>query len=229
MKKVNTSILFRIIFLWSLYAILPSTVFAQNIEGEDPLFTDCSTTEKEAYKVNSIGIGLGASFIVQRVQYAAPTVGWFGWFDSDLVKKRITPVFTLTFDRMVNDRFSIGGGFAYQEVELEQITNIMYYHVYKYVSLKRINASMRFLFHYRKTEKYNLYSGIRLGLNYNKMYAVSDINGWVNDFSSLEGNQFAVQVVGLGAKYNISPSFHMNAELCLGSPYILHLGLMARF
>jgi hypothetical protein len=211
----------------------PLSLLAQkNKQSKEPLFIEYN--EKEATEVNggklhAIGFGLGVSFIGDRLRFEAPTLGLFGWFDNSLKKISLTPAFSISYAYLLGEKFSIGGGLTYQEVELGQYSTVPYYNIYKYVSMKRLNVSVKFQMNYRQREKYHLYSGIRLGFNYNDVHADSSIEDWDKSFVNMKGYHYAVQIVALGMQVKVSPNIAFNTELCFGPPYTLYLGVMAVF
>lgn len=232
MKSIYKSILFRIVVLLLVLQLAPLCLHAQkNKQGKDPLFIEYNEEEASGLneKEHSIGFGFGASFIGNRLRFAAPTVGYFGWFDNSLTKLRLTPAFSISYAHLLGNKFSIGGGVTYQEVELGQYPKQYYYYSYKFVSMKRLNVSMKFQMSYRQREKYHLYSGIRLGFNYNDIYADSNIEDWAKSFSYMKGYQIAAQVVALGIQVNITSNIAFNSELCIGPPYALYIGMMGLF
>ncbi len=229
MKSDSKSILPRIIVLLIMIQSMSLPLFAQ-IDKQEPLFIEYKGKPSETpEKVHAIGFGLGASFIGNRLRLEAPTIGYFGWFDDGLTKVRLTPALSLSYAHTIGYRFSIGGNITYQEVELRQYADIRYGGYYKYVSMNRLNMSMKFLLNYRQREKYHLYSGIRLGFNYNDIYADSNIEGWADSFTHMKGYQYAAQVVALGIQLNVSPNIAFNSELCIGPPYALYIGMMGFF
>ena len=175
---------------------------------------------QDNYKKSIIGVGMAASLVVQRVQYLSYD-GYFLSFDHSIKVTRITPVFSFSYDYKVNRSFSIGGAFAYQLVELSN----NYIRSYKFVSMERYNVSLRALYYYKKHDHFQLYSGLRLGINSNSIMATSMDAMWVESFDSMKGVQYAPQFIGLGANFNMTPDILIVGEICIGTPYIFYLGM----
>jgi len=148
------------------------------------------------------------------------------------------PAFQGLLDYALLDKLSIGGAFSYQNV-----TTIN--HGYKYIntsgkqvtedvvnSIVLMNFSYRILFHYFDNDKIDLYSGIRMGLNYyQNSHSSNDLNYQINP--SNQSNMFnefgfAPQVIGIGIRMYIYEDLAVNTEFAIGYPSFFSFGLTYR-
>ena len=175
---------------------------------------------QETYKKNIIGVGMAASLAVQRIQYQSPD-GYYILLDHTLTTTKITPVFAFSYDYRVNSSLSIGGALGYQLVEMSN----NYLQEYKFISLERYNVSMRLLYFYKEYERFRLYSGLRLGININSIMAKAVDPSWAENFETMNGIQYAPQLIGIGAQFNMTPDILIVGEICIGTPYVLYFGM----
>lgn len=148
-----------------------------------------------------------------------------------------TPVGQITYSYFVNPQVSIGAAGSYQffRFNLTISPNIDAVDV----DLHRMNAGLRFLYHYMNTDKINLYSGAKLGLTVWKLYAKSDaidqlmnllpVTIPVNPQLSLYSFGFAPQLILFGMDVYFGNHFGINGEICLGPVNSVAGGFNFRF
>ncbi len=145
------------------------------------------------------------------------------------------PAFQGLVDYALLDKLSIGGAFSYQNV-----TAIDYDYDYVNTSGKKVvedvqvsvtlmNFSYRILFHYLDNDKIDLYSGIRMGLNYyQNSNSSNDLNYHVDQTNMFNEFGFAPQVIGLGMRMYIFEDLAVNTEIAIGYPSFFSFGLTYR-
>lgn len=144
------------------------------------------------------------------------------------------PAFLGHLDYAIIDVITIGGAFGYQKV-----TTVERNHTYMNtlgiiktedvnITLTRMNFAYRVLFHYVRNENLDMYSGIRMGLNYYQYSTSSkDINYSLGEESFNEFG-FAPQLIGLGIRLYVVKDLAINTEIGIGWPSFFSFGLTYR-
>jgi len=144
------------------------------------------------------------------------------------------PAFQGLLDYALLDKLSIGGAFSYQSVSNISKNNyvntsgiIVTEDVVNTVTL--MNFSYRILFHYLDNDKIDLYSGIRMGLNYyQNSNSSNDLNYHIDQTNMFNEFGFAPQVIGLGIRMYIFEDLAVNTEVAIGYPSFFSFGLTYR-
>ena len=154
---------------------------------------------------------------------------------SPAVNYKAPPAYQGIVDYALIDKLSIGGAFSYQKVSSINrgytYVNTLGQKVTEDVvnSLTRMNFSYRILFHYVGTDKIDVYSGIRMGLNYYQdSHTSNDLNYKLQTNELFQGFGFAPQVIGLGIRMYIFQDLAINTEIAVGFPSFFNFGLTYR-
>lgn len=135
------------------------------------------------------------------------------------------PVMQLSYDYMITDFLSAGAAGSYQQYKFSDNTGK--------IVLKRMNFALRALFHYGKSDKLDMYSGIRLGMtNWGLDYDVSTGDPTLEALqssNSLTGFHFSPQLVAFGVRGYFTDNIGANLEFAIGAPYYMMGGVNYRF
>ncbi len=136
-----------------------------------------------------------------------------------------TPALQLSYDYMVTDFLSAGGAVSFQQFKFSGTDGTF--------ALRRINFAARALFHYGKSDKLDMYSGVRLGMT-NWAYKI-DITSDDPTLQALQGNGkfsglgFAPQLIAFGIRGYFTDNIGANIEFAVGAPYYMAGGINYRF
>jgi hypothetical protein len=170
-------------------------------------------------------VGLGYSLFNNIIKAALET-------DEEIDVKSV-PTIALTFDHALTDNFSIGLAAAYQNVSAE-FTNTYFddnsnsQTETAKTTLSRINIAIRPLFHYGKSDKLDMYSGLRVGYLFRNVTVESDDPNGVY-LEEFDGNRFALGLVPFGMRYFFSDNLGINMDLQIGTPYVVSGGIAFQF
>lgn len=180
------------------------------------------------------GVNVGASLInmlFKSVSYAD---------DPYWTASQIPPV-QISADYKLADRFSLGLAVSYAHVGIDylnpNLTNAQDGEFRDFsMKLDRINVGLRGLFYYTDHEMFDIYSGLRLGMNiYNYDFNSTDLDFTVDGESPFDGLNFSgkaagfgLQVIGFGANIFPIENVGINLELCIGQPYFATIGVRYR-
>jgi hypothetical protein len=171
-----------------------------------------------------VTVGVGYSFFFDFVESALNVY--------DDVKTTSIPAIALTYDHAITDNFSLGLAFGFQTLSADfhdTYTDINNNIVTDEVSasVTRMNIAMRPLLHYGGSENLDLYSGLRIGLN----SVTTSYESTQDDFEvpNLGGSRVSVGLVVFGMRYFFSDKVGVNFDLQLGTPYIMSVGVAAKF
>lgn len=135
------------------------------------------------------------------------------------------PVMQLSYDYMITDFLSAGAAGSYQQYKFSDNTGK--------IVLKRMNFALRALFHYGKSDKLDMYSGIRLGMtNWGFSYDVDSGDptlAALEGSDSLTGIHFSPQLVAFGIRGYFTDNIGANIEFAVGAPYFMMGGINYRF
>ncbi len=149
----------------------------------------------------------------------------------DGLSTNVIPGMNGTVDFGITDRFSIGIAHFYQSgtakwTSYQDTSGVMQTGDWHY-RLTRQNTALRMLFHLGDNDDLDTYFGIRLGMSYWSQSTNVPDAGSVIDLGVF-GNKFWPQAV-FGVRYFFIPALGVNAELALGFPYYLSVGINFRF
>jgi hypothetical protein len=194
------------------------------------------TTGKVAqaqYNESMAGINVGASMINMLFKT-------FDYADEVGFSTKSIPAIQLSYDRFLNDRFSVGAAMAYSRVSLNyQDPNVPQPVADGEVShfeasLTRVNVAARALFYYTNKDFVNIYTGLRFGINNYGLKASSNDPDFVED-DVFTGGLFSrsmapgAQLILFGANIFPADNFGINLEFAIGQPYFASVGLKYRF
>jgi len=168
--------------------------------------------------------------------FGASLLSWeWSVMTSPAVNYKAPPAYQGFVDYALLDKLSIGGAFSYQKVSsinrgytyvntsgqkvTEDVVN----------SLTRMNFSYRLLFHYVGNDKIDIYSGIRMGVNYYQdSHTSRDLNYNLQVENGFKDFKPAPQIIGLGIRMYIIQDLAINTEIAIGYPSFFSFGLTYR-
>lgn len=183
---------------------------------------------------STAGINVGASVIgllFRAINYADDP----GW------KATQIPTIQGVYDYRVAERFSVGAAASFSHIAVdyvnELIPNDLDGDLQNFeISFTRINIAARGLFYYTTGQSFELYSGVRAGLNIWNIEVDSTDPDFAQGLDPLgEAKMFArtaapgFQLIGLGANIYPTDNIGLNFELCIGQPYFAAVGARFRF
>jgi len=176
--------------------------------------------------------------------------GWFGFFNNTTADITLnndgqgnelnytavfngTPAATLAYDYRFGKTFSLGGAIGLQSLDMSNFRNTSTNELVNgQVDINRIFLSARTLFHYGNNPKWDLYSGIRVGVT------VWNVNSTLERDEFTFGNGFDISggsfilphlvPIPFGVKHYPNERLMVGAELAVGSPHVLALQLGVR-
>lgn len=143
----------------------------------------------------------------------------------------VTPGLSGSVDFGITDRFSLGVAHFYQSANAKwtsytDTANVLQTGDWNY-RLTRQNTALRMLFHLSDNDDLDPYFGIRLGYSYwSQSTNVPDASSFLN--LGVFKSKFWPQAL-FGVRYFFIPALGVNAELALGFPYYLSVGVNFRF
>lgn len=179
------------------------------------------------------GVNMGASLIshiFNAVQLA----------DKTYLESTQIPSLQLSYDYKITRKFSLGvaGSIAFANAKYDNpnFENVVDTALQNFkASLTRYNIALRALYYYDKSDNFDLYSGLRGGLNIWRLKLKSDdpdLELGVNPFNK---GFFAtpvfpgLQVILFGASIYPIETVGINFELAIGQPYYASIGAKYRF
>ena len=176
-----------------------------------------------------IGVNSGLSLINSLI-------GAFDYAEKEGFSTSGLPVLQVSYDRMLNNRFSIGAAVAYSTVTLEyRDPNVKEPIVDNEIShfeasFNRINLAVRSLFYYTSQDRMDIYSGLRVGFHGYSLKASSEDP----DFSPEDVFRKrylatklkpGMQVILFGTNLYPVERLGINFEVSVGQPYFASMGL----
>lgn len=199
------------------------------------LFSGVAQAQYRGGSESAVGVNVGASLVnllFRAVSYADQS----GWKSSQI------PTVQATYDYRVAERFSIGGAvsFSHIGVDYEDVTlpkDSLDGELQNFdLSLTRINIAARAIFYYTTGKSFELYSGLRPGINIWNISADStdpDFQAGLDPLDDVKvfarAARPGLQIIGLGANIYPSDNIGINLELCIGQPYFAAIGMKYRF
>ncbi|RLD53091.1 MAG: hypothetical protein DRI94_00965 [Bacteroidetes bacterium] len=135
-----------------------------------------------------------------------------------------TPAMQLSYDYMVTDFLSAGAAASFQQFKFSDTEGSF--------AIKRMNFAIRALFHYGKSDKLDMYSGIRLGMTnwgYKIDIPTNDPTLTALQDSKFSGLGFAPQLIAFGVRGYFTDNIGANIEFAVGAPYYMMGGVNYRF
>lgn len=183
-------------------------------------------SQEKIYK-STVSIGVGQSMVKTLSDIFLNN----NTFDSTGLNYTALPAFYVNYDFQVNEFFSVGAAGSFQLFKLKNTTTS------EFVQINRTNIGIRALFHYGKSDKMDMYSGVRLSTT---MWDLStnitgdpSVTEFVDDLNSSKFFNKAVviapQIVAFGIKGYFTDMFGAHLEFSIGSPYYLSGGVNMRF
>lgn len=175
------------------------------------------------------GLQLGASlanFILEEAEAGDYKVG-------------ATPTFGLNYDYGINPWFSIGGALSYNNLSVKS-DNISLdlgdqgvYEGRINAKLSRTNVSARTLFHYFNNERFDFYSGLRLGVSIwsGKVESEGTQSLVLEDILQIGGSgaAFAPQLIPFGFRGYLTEQLALGLETGIGPTHYLAVQASFRF
>ena len=183
-------------------------------------------SQDKTYK-STVSIGVGQSMVKALADIFLNNNS----FDSTGLRYTSLPAFYGNYDFQVNEFFSVGAAGSFQLFKLKNTTTS------EFVQINRTNIGIRALFHYGKSDRMDMYSGVRLsttmwGLSTN-ITGDPSVTEFVDDLNSSKFFNKAVviapQIVAFGIKGYFTDMFGAHMEFSIGSPYYLSGGVNVRF
>jgi hypothetical protein len=168
-----------------------------------------SASAQEAEPLRSIvGIHVGPAFVGSL--YLADD----NW-EPEVQQKLVTQ---LTFDYMLRKGFSVGATVAYQSINLSLIDTLNSTAIEE-GKIDRIYVGGRTLWHYGNNEKWDLYSGIKLGL---EIFSPSGIKKNHNEKSIISSKHTrsapGIGIIPIGCRYHLSENLTIGAQFSVWVP-----------
>ena len=135
-----------------------------------------------------------------------------------------TPAMQLSYDYMVTDFLSAGAAVSFQQFKFSDTDGMF--------AIRRMNFAARALFHYGKSDKLDMYSGVRLGMTnwgYKIDIASNDPTLTALQDSKFAGFGFAPQLIAFGIRGYFTDNIGANVEFAVGAPYYMTGGISYRF
>lgn len=147
------------------------------------------------------------------------------------IKMNPTPVIGLGYDYSIVDHFSLGLAANHHSIDIsipytytDNNNDIVMEDMHQYLS--HTNIALRPLFHYGNNDRFDFYSGARLGFSvWSSSFKTTDLNYTTTNERAVI---LALQIL-TGMRAYFTDTFGMSAEFGLGSPYVANIGLNFRF
>lgn len=181
-----------------------------------------------------VGANVGASLIgliFKAVDYA----------DDPYWKASSFPSTQLSFDYKLHERFSIGGAASFSNISVDYnnptIDNVLDGDLQNFkFGFQRINVASRSLLYYVSRDMFDLYSGLRLGVNIWRLSVESTDPDFIEGIEkplpeeiSGRGVFLGVQLIALGTNIYVAEDLGINFEFAIGQPYFAAIGVRYRF
>jgi opacity protein-like surface antigen len=199
-----------------------------------------------------------ADFAKNQLSFSAGLNGWqiVGLLDRvDVAEEfdiRTTGTYGLNYDFFPHKNFSIGASLTTNRLGIRSPQAVLFIRDQSYsgrldCSLRRTNLGLRLLGHYVNNERFGLYSGLRIGLNWYRATAELEtddfqsidvvgaaldwlgLSGLSLNTARLNGTRPTLQVVPLGARFGLTDNIGLHIETALGPTSYLSGGVHARF
>jgi len=213
----------KYIYLISILFISYSSALAQEEVSQSYLSVGVGTGFTQPYYANYGMSAPMSSFIFKLISSNAVVS-----LDDEENQQVQAPAFSFNYDNMLSERFSLGASYTYQKADIK-INSSFIHPETGVLRLTQQNIAIRGFFHYLRRKHFHLYSGLRIGLNFNQIQVESTDSSWSKQFEKIQGMHFAAQIVALAGRVTLFKDYFVNAELCVGPPYLFYLGVGARF
>ncbi len=143
------------------------------------------------------------------------------------------PTIAVTYDYAITDNFSIGLAAAHQSAggefsntflndDLNEVTETAK------TTVSRTNVAIRPLLHYGGNDQLDLYSGLRVGMLFRSIETEST-DPDIDVLGDFNGSRFSLGLVVFGMRYFFTDNVGINADLQLGTPYVVSGGVAIKF
>ena len=142
-----------------------------------------------------------------------------------------SPGTTLAYDYRLNRVLSIGGAVSHQRLRLDDFRSAdESVGPNARLDLNRVLIGTRLLFHYGRSERVEMYSGLRAGVTVWRI----GVRGFRGDASIADGAGASVltpqfTLIPYGVRAYVTEAFTLGGEVALGSPHLLAIQLGYRF
>ena len=170
---------------------------------------------------------VGVSSVISHISIGngiAGSVG-IGIADSTLEQSKTkTPVLTLGADFNPGGNFTVGIITGFQRINVT--VNDTFGNLREQGDVNRLYIGVRGLWHYGKSDRVDLYSGLKIGV---KLFATGGITGPQAGRSVLEKRNNrtnpSLGIIPIGARFLISDNFGAHIQMSIGAPTFLSLGV----
>jgi len=160
-------------------------------------------------------------------------------FENVEITRQSTPSFQGTIDYSLHKNFSLGLAGSYQTIgfdaknsqftDSDGLTQVEDYNL----TVSRTSVALRPLFHYGNSERWDLYSGLRLQYFILGISTDSKDLELVQEFTDETGissiGLLSVGVTAFGARCYVTNNIGIGTEINIGRPYFFNLSVNARF
>ncbi len=192
-----------------------------------------SRAANEERQLISVQTGIGWFGLVRGAE-STTTISFLG--DTTEFRSQITgtPAVGVAYDYRVNNVLSLGGAASYQSLRFHDFrSDDRAIDPNAELRLNRTLIGARVLFHYGRSERVEMYSGLRMGITVWNLRARNFGEGQVENIDGLGSVTAAVtpQVtfIPFGFRAYLTPQLNLGAEFGLGSPHIAAVQLAYRF
>ncbi len=201
-----------------------------------------STMIRAQIKPNEVVFTGGAALSYTQFGTDVFNGGLTGNFYSGNLSRWSYPAFVLNGDVGITDRLSLGAAFSWQTIGFN-FKNVPYPYGYSYYqtpsppqtwvdTYDRFNVSGRALYHFIREKELDMYLGVRIGYTWWDRKTTNNDPSYsyslYDEYSKIFLMPVSIQSV-LGFRYYFSDYVGLNAELGIGPPYALMLGLNLKF
>jgi opacity protein-like surface antigen len=160
-----------------------------------------------------------------------------------------TPTFALNYDYALKNWFSLGLNVTYNQIKIgaDKVgvnINDQRYEGEVGLNIRRTNVGLRSLFHYVNTDRIDVYSGLRLGVNVVRTGLIAETDDIPREelLEGLLGNSFdwalgrnfssvrpSFQVIPIGIRAYVTPNIGIGIETAIGVTYYAAANVNVRF
>jgi len=219
-KRITTSLL--------TFILLSSGMFAQSQTSLNETILDEPMLD-EPYLRHSMDAYVGYSLVgtlfkvLEATSDVASTTS-----NTEYVDFSHIPALQLNYDHRVADWFSIGPAISYQTFKIQYFNYNTQGNNFK-TKLTRMHLGVRPLFHYGKSDSFDLYSGLRIGYkSWNIDTTTDDPDYDIQDEIGFSSG-FGLQVILFGFKGYFNDHLGVGMEITAGAPHFAAGGINYRF
>lgn len=177
-------------------------------------------------KRSTISLGTGHSFLGMVVENAD--------ISDDNLETKSSPALQVGWDVSLKKWFSIGFGVSHQKMYAKYTNTANTGEQYKIpnftTDFTRMNYSSRIFFHYANENRFDLYSGVRLGYtNFNIDLDVPDFYFLPDKWMKHTVGKVTGQLVLFGMRGYFTDHLGVGGEIALGAPHVFAFSVNGRF